>query len=89
MPIYDFCCPSCNKKQKDIFVKSWEEKVKCKQCNVVMKKLICTGVAAHVFPSEGVFLKHVSAKGHRFHSTGEMRAYEKEHKINLGYLGHA
>ncbi len=89
MPIYDYKCPSCNRTKKDIFVKTWEEVVKCKQCKVAMKKLICTGVAAHVFPSGGVFLKHVSAKGHRFHSTGEMRAYEKEHKINLGYLGHA
>ena len=88
MPIYDFCCPNCNRIKKDIFVKNWEEVVKCKQCNVIMKKLICTGVVAHVFPSEGVFLKHVSAKGHRFHSKAEMRAYEKEHNLQLGYLGH-
>jgi len=88
MPIYDFKCPGCGRKQKDVFVKSWDEKVKCIQCGADMKKLVPTGVVADVFPSEGVFLKHVSANGHRFHSKKEMRQYEKDHNVKLGYLGH-
>lgn len=86
MPIYDFRCPNCSYLLKDRFTKSWDEEVKCSRCRAIMKKLISEGVVGKVFPAEGVYLEHVSPKGKTFHSTKEMRDYEKKHNVDLGYL---
>jgi len=86
MPIYDFKCPHCNHIVRDKFTKSWDEEVKCPRCRATLKKLISTGIAAIVFPADGVYLEHVSPKGKRFHSRKEMKKYAKEHDLELGYL---
>ena len=89
MPIYDYKCPGCNRKQEDVFVHRHDSKVKCIQCHAIMKKLFSFGdrpPVADVFPADGVFLKHVSAEGKRFFSKRDMRKYEKNHDVELGYL---
>lgn len=84
MPIYDFKCPNCNNIKKDIFTKTWEEEVKC-ECNSVMEKMIVS-FTPKTFPSEGVYLEHVSPEGKTFHSEKQMRKFEKENDVELGYL---
>jgi len=86
MPIYDMKCPHCNHIVRDKFIKSWDEKVKCLRCGATLKRLISTGINAKVFPADGVYLEHVSPKGKTFHSTKEMRDYERKHDVELGYL---
>ena len=86
MPIFDYKCPVCERKDNDVFVHSYKDIVKCKRCRSVMSKLVPNRVNAKVFPSNGVFLEHVSPTGKTFHSTQQMRKYEKEHNVELGYL---
>ena len=92
MPVFDFKCPGCELKKDDVFVHRHDAVVKCTRCGAQMKRLFTTSakfVAADVFPAEGVHLEHVSPEGHTFHSKQEMRDYEREHNVTLGYLGHA
>jgi len=86
MPTFDFECPKCKKLLEDEFVKHWNVRVKCPDCDSIMNKLPPTGVGAKVFPIEGVYLEHVSPEGKTFHSTGEMRKYERDNDVELGYL---
>lgn len=87
MPIYDFKCKKCNIIYKDIFTKSWKENFKCSNCGKNTEKMIAGKmVSAKVFPVEGVFLEHVSAEGKLFKSTKEMRKYERDNDVELGYL---
>ena len=87
MPIYDFKCPSCEKKLNDCYLKNREEIVKCTRCRTEMKRLFPNRVSGYCFPQEGIYLEHVSAKGETFHSTREMRDYAKKHDLELGALG--
>ena len=86
MPIFDYKCKSCNRKENDVYVHRYDDIVKCKQCHSNMSKLVPTGICADVFPAEGVFLEHVSAEGKRFYSKREMKKYAKDNKLELGYL---
>lgn len=87
MPRYDYLCPKCKQKDEDVIVR-WEESDNrvCSECGEVMTRLMSVGVAAKVFPSEGIFLEHVSAQGKRFYSEQEMRSYEKTHGVEIGML---
>lgn len=92
MPVFDFKCPNCGRKMVDEFVHTADTVVKCVQCGAPMKRLFTSSakfVAADVFPSNGVYLEHVSSKGHVFRSKREMYQWEREHSQKLGYLGHA
>ena len=89
MPVYDYKCPNCGRKESDRFVHKFDAVVECIQCKAVMKKLFTNSakfVQADVFPSDGVFLEHVSATGKRFFSKKEMRDYEIKNDVELGYL---
>ncbi len=86
MPIYDFLCSTCGRKKPDEFVHKVDAEVKCVQCGAVMKRLFPNKVNIQVFPSDGVFLEHVSAEGKRFFSKGEMRRYEIDNDVELGHL---
>jgi putative FmdB family regulatory protein len=88
MPIYDYKCPACERKEEDVFVHSRNDRVKCKQCHANMSRLfpLKTRLFAHVFPQEGIFLEHVSAKGKTFHSTKEMKEYARQNDLELGAL---
>lgn len=86
MPVYDYLCPCCGRRQDDIFVHRYDREVKCVQCKGKMKRLISTRVRADVFPEKGVYLEHVSAEGKTFYSKKEMRQYEKDHDVELAYL---
>ncbi len=88
MPIFDMRCPSCEKIKKDVFVHSYKNEIECKQCHVNMKKLVPSRINLDILPNGGVFLKHVSAEGQHFNSKKEMRQYEKDHNVQLSYLGH-
>ena len=84
MPIYDFICPACKTKQKDVFVKSWEEVIKCK-CGKQMNKLPSLFIA-NTWPMDGIYLEHVSPEGKTFHSKKEMKEYAKTNDLELGAL---
>lgn len=86
MPIFNYTCPKCKKKKIDEFVRSWDDDVRCEDCDVVMIKSYSGFPVPHVFPSEGIFLEHVSANGHLFHSKAEMKQYAKDHDLELGAL---
>lgn len=89
MPIYDFKCPSCGRKNSDVFVHKHDDIIKCVQCRAVMKKLFTNSVrfvTAYVFPVDGVHLENVSANGKTFFSKKEMRTYERKNDVELGYL---
>lgn len=62
------------------------KEIKCSECGTVMMKLVPKLFGADVFPSDGVYLEHVSPEGKTFHSKQEMKDYEKKHKVELGYL---
>ena len=88
MPIFDYKCPSCGRKEKDVFVHKFDETVKCKQCHANMSRLFPADsrFKPKVFPKEGIYLEHVSAKGKRFFSEREMKDYAKKHDLELGAL---
>lgn len=77
MPIYDFICPQCEHEVLDELVRSADEKVSCPNCNFVMRRKVSLSVP-HTFPSDGVFLRNVSATGKTFYSKQEMRDWEKK-----------
>jgi len=84
MPIYDFICRDCSCTRLDVFTKAWDEEVKC-HCGKKMEKLPSRFVA-DTFPSDGLFLEHVSPTGKRFHSKREMKQYAKDNDLELGAL---
>jgi putative FmdB family regulatory protein len=85
MPIYDFRCPVCGEIKKDVFTRSWEEKVSCEKCKCKMTKV--PGIMApHTFPADGIFLEHVSPEGKLFRSKKEMKDYARENDLEIGYL---
>ena len=94
MPIFDYKCKQCEVRINDVFVRHYAEAVKCKQCGAKMSKLVPTGIAADVFPTQysgrtahdGVYLEHVSPEGQTFYSKKEMKKYAKDKKLELGYL---
>jgi hypothetical protein len=91
MPIFDYKCPECGGIKKDVFVKHWATPIYCKgQCyspdKIVKMEKLPSRFFADVFPSEGIFLEHVSPEGKTFHSKKEMRQYAREHDLELGAL---
>ena len=86
MPIYDFKCPSCQRKLVDYPVQNRDEEVKCVQCHAIMKRLFPTSFKPMVLPRGGLYLEHVSPEGKTFYSYGEMRRYAKKHDLELGAL---
>lgn len=89
MPVFDYLCPSCGRRRNDEFVHRYDVVVKCLQCKSKMSKLVPNSakfIGARVFPSDGVHLEHVGPKGKTFRSEKEMRKYEREHDVELGYL---
>lgn len=85
MPIYDFKCPICGTTRKDVFTKSWEEKIFCSKDGKEMHK-VPSIMVPQTFPADGIFLEHVSSEGQLFHSKQEMKDYAKNHDIEIGYL---
>jgi len=86
MPLYDFKCDDCGTIAMDEFFHSFKDSsMKCPKCGSDMRKLISKPVP-RCFPSDGVFLEHVSAEGKTFHSTSEMRKFERDNNMELGYL---
>lgn len=39
MPLFDYECPNCDFIKKDVFIDKYDKKVKCPECNSIMKKL--------------------------------------------------
>ena len=86
MPIYNYKCHHCNFVDKDVFVHSVDSLVTCGKCHLVTTRQFSVNFNAKVFPPDGIFLEHVSAKGKRFHSKKEMIVYAREHNLELGAL---
>jgi hypothetical protein len=86
MPRFDFKCPDCDSIKTDVYVKKAGCWIKCKcGCRKMIRLLSRIG-RVDVFPANGVYLEHVSAKGKTFYSKHEMRQFEKENKMELHYL---
>ena len=87
MPLYDLKCEKCGKRMDDVLA-SFED-VKRMVCPDCKSKLIRVPgrFVPDVFPAEGIFLEHVSAKGKTFYSKKEMKDYAKKHDLELGALG--
>lgn len=86
MPLFDYICDVCGERKNDEYVKSFSTIVLCSKDDSPMRRLFPDRVNVDVFPSEGLFLKNVSAEGKTFYSKKEMRRYEKEHNVELGAL---
>ncbi len=87
MPIFDYQCPACRKVKKDVLVRYGEYAdigVWC-ECGADMFKLPCVP-NMHLFPTEGIHLANVSAKGETFYSKNEMKKYARENDVELGAL---
>lgn len=79
MPIYDLACNDhvCGNKM-EFYTKGFNaEFPHCPECGSDMHT-VPSLFKPDVFPSEGVFLEHASAKGETFHSKKEMRDFEKQ-----------
>ncbi len=87
MPLFDYFCDECEFEIDDRFVRKYNARIKCPNCGKKMRKLPSTGVVADTFPSEGVYLEHVSPTGKTFRTKTEMKKYAKKHELDLGYLG--
>ena len=89
MPVYDMKCPQCNHKVDDVFLHKHDDKIKCKRCGAILKRLISRSsrfIGVNCFPNEGVFLEHVCPEGRRFHSKKEMQDFEKKTGTMIGML---
>lgn len=84
MPRFDYKCNVCGVTVEK-FVAKWDDEVKCSSCGNTMTKIPSFG-AVHVWPAEGIHLKHVSPNGHTFHSHSEMVTYARVHDLELGAL---
>jgi len=86
MPIYEYKCPSCNRKISDLrSVDDRNKTTKCTQCHAVMKCLV-TRINPHIFPNGGIFFENASAKGERFHSKQEVREFAKKNDMQFDIL---
>ncbi len=88
MPVFEYKCPSCDRKEEEYFKthKKIKKRIKCVQCGAMMVRLFSL-FKADVFPREGVYLEHVSAEGKIFYSKKEMVRYAHNNNLDLGYLG--
>ncbi len=82
MPIFDYKCENCQNEEKDEFVHRFDATVVCSKCGNVMTKLPCFP-NVQTFPSDGVFLEHVSPEGETFRSRKDMLDYEKTNDIYI------
>jgi len=84
MPLYDYKCDACGSELKDVLQRFDDDDMTC-ECGALMSRV--PGMFnAHIFPSDGIFLRHVSAKGERFYSKQEMKDYARKHDLQLGVL---
>lgn len=70
----------------DQIVKNKDVVIKCIQCHEDMKRLVPNRINPHIFPADGIFFEHASAKGERFHSKKEIREYSKKHDMDFDIL---
>lgn len=86
MPLFDFKCGSCNKVKRNVFTKLGEKKVlKCPQCHENMKRLFPMA-NVHLWPKNGIFVEHASAKGETFYSRKEAKEFADKHNLEMGIL---
>jgi putative FmdB family regulatory protein len=87
MPIYDFKCTTCGKKQEE-FVHQWEEEVLCPKCKTAMERLFPSqlGPPNFGFPEGGVTMEHVGPTPVHFATRSEAQRYAKENNMELGCL---
>lgn len=85
MPIFDYQCDVCGTILKDVFVRSWDDDMRCLECSGTMTKLPAIP-NMHLFPEDGIHLKHVCPGGKTFHSRNEMKKYARDNNVELGAL---
>ena len=92
MPIFDYECPECGF-VKEYIVKYHDAKILCSVCLDHLgrdKKVFMVKLPAvpnmHLFPIDGIHLKHVCSGGKTFHSKNEMKKYARDNNVELGAL---
>lgn len=85
MPIFDYVCERCRSEKSDVLIPAFDARVLCDECGVDMTKMPSVP-NMHLFPIDGIHLKHVCAGGKTFHSKVEMEKYAKENNVELGAL---
>jgi len=85
MALYDYFCSNCDDTWEE-FVWSSSDPVFCEKCGKQAKRSFPSVIHAHVFPPEGITLEHLPGGPVNFKGKTEMRAYAKEHDVELGAL---
>lgn len=87
MLTFDYLCNKCGCIKHNEIVRNFDDKVFCDECQNEMEKYYGdTVVNTSIFPSDGVYLEHVSPEGKTFHSKQEMKDYARKNDLELGYL---
>ena len=87
MPIFDYKCSKCGNVVRDVYVVRHDAAIACQLCDVhvVMDKLPAVP-NMHLFPIDGIHLKHVCPGGKIFRSKNEMKQYARDNNVELGAL---
>ena len=84
MPLYDYKC-KCGF-TSEVFVNKVKDVVSCEKCKKPMVRQFPTSFAVDSFPTDGLYLKNVSATGKTFHSKSEMISYANKNNLELSAL---
>ena len=86
--VKNFRCKFCDESFDKINIEKGK-KLKCPKCKKSPESIVVedgVGFLPQAFPSDGVYLEHVSSAGKTFRSKTEMKKYAKDNKLELGYL---
>jgi len=85
MPLYDYKCNWCGFEEEQ-FVHDLNDTVRCTVCRRKMSRQFPTSARIGVFPSNGIFLEHVSPEGKHFSSKKELKDFARDNDLELGAL---
>ncbi len=87
MPIYEFICARCGKKEEKLFKKidAAPQAPVCGHCNFIMTQAVARP-GRDIFPSDGLTLEHVERTPRHFKSYTEMKQYAKKRNLELGAI---
>lgn len=85
MPLYDYRCQQCSANFEE-FVHNKDDVVKCDFCKSVATRQFPSTIEVHSFPPEGLTLDNLPGGPVNFKNKTELRAYAKQHNLELGAL---
>jgi hypothetical protein len=81
MPLFDMKCGNCGLVENDVLLTRYDSPHVCR-CGTKMSR-VPGAVVPRCFPSDGVFLEHVSPTGETFHNRREIKEFERKHDIYI------